>query len=116
MDAKAFKDLCDNTGIEVRSYSGRGMYGRKCLGIDTDDVMGTIADLIEAAVDFHNRPVAYNMLAEALRSSRQDSMGLGVIIYFPSIAWEDSWDDDSAEEYNQHVGLITDKDGNEVDR
>lgn len=32
----AVKSACESLGYDVRSYSGRGMYGRSCLGIETD--------------------------------------------------------------------------------
>ncbi len=62
---------------EVRpDYSGRGMYGRTCTAIVSDDprvmaalafVAGMLAD--EAGIDFDDLP------------TRTDSMGLGVVIY-----------------------------------
>ena len=46
---KMIKDACKNTEFKVRSYSGRGMYGRTCVGIDLDriDDLGDIIANLE---------------------------------------------------------------------
>lgn len=67
--------------VNVRSdYSGRSMFGKTCFGIDFDhgsDVAEFFINLAEADAD----------LARMLRSRmRQDSMGLGLIVYFPGIS------------------------------
>lgn len=55
----------------VNDYSGRGMYGKTCYGIESNDHRDT--EIIEACA------------RHGLRGARVDSMGKGVIVYFPSI-------------------------------
>ena len=67
--------------FDVRAYSGRGMYGQQCVGVDTNsygDLMRIATLLVGAGIDPHD--VAG--LGDALRT---DSMGMGVILYWPSL-------------------------------
>jgi hypothetical protein len=65
----------------VRSYSGRGMYGRSCVGV----VIPRGESLIRIGV----------VLGAALGDDaldleeRTDSMGLDTIVYWPSLRWPD---------------------------
>lgn len=52
-----------------RHYSGRGMYGKCCVGIVADDAI----DVIERAAQ------------NGYRGAAQDSMGKGVIVYWPKM-------------------------------
>lgn len=69
---------------KLRSYSGRAMYGARCLGVTVG--RWDYEDAFKAAKRLRSRGAA-----------RSDSMGLDVIIYFPdagapSQAWMDSED------------------------
>lgn len=67
----AVEDVAAIVGGEVRdNYSGRGMFGQTCYGIDTDSP----ADAIDAAA------------AMGLRGAKTDSMGKGHIVYWPDVA------------------------------
>lgn len=82
----------DDLGAEMRSYSGRGMYGKECLGIDLDDM----ADAFRLAL-----LVSDDDLAVALMSPKFDDMGKGIIVYFPNVAVPEGVtdeDDDDDEE------------------
>ena len=63
------KRVAEENGWDYREYSGRGMYGAYCAGIDGDYA----TPIIEAAA------------AAGITGARQDSMGKGVIVYWPSI-------------------------------
>ncbi len=64
------EDVADEIGGTVRStYSGRGMYGKTCYGIDCDD----ITSCIELAA------------AKGLKGAKTDNMGKGYIVYWPSV-------------------------------
>jgi hypothetical protein len=66
------RDRLEKAGIETRSYSGRGMYGKTCLG--------AVAD---------SREAIYSVIRPAdIRSASVDSMGRGVLVYWPSVAWD----------------------------
>lgn len=80
-------DLADN----LRSYSGRAMYGKECLGVDVPQggLGGFVADVIDAAVEWtQDEPDGdrdMGDVAQAFRDMRTDSMGLGTIVYFPRV-------------------------------
>jgi hypothetical protein len=62
-----------NAGIgRVRSYSGRFMYGKSCIGI---------------ALSRGESPTELGNLRFA-GPSRQDSLGLGMIVYWPQHEWD----------------------------
>jgi len=66
------QEVADEIGGELREYSGRGMYGKSCLGIVCDDP----SDCIEEAV------------VRGIRGACRDSMGKQAIVYWPSIKVE----------------------------
>lgn len=63
-------DLCRNIraqGFRPRSYSGRGMYGAECVGVSLDS--------------------PGDLDSEGLPRATQDSLGRGVILYWPGAKW-----------------------------
>ena len=56
----------DQMGRVYRQYSGRGMYGKTCIGFVTSNPTDLAAEI-------------------GVRGSRTDSLGLNVIVYWPSI-------------------------------
>lgn len=111
-DTKIIIDLCEAAGIEWRTYIGRGMYGSiPCLGITTDNVIQTILDLVEAAVNsgtdeydpdsdasdesasedcrtismmYQDKDYVCEVIS-LLQDARTDSMGLSQIVYWPRL-------------------------------
>lgn len=84
----------------TRSYSGRGMYGKECLGVELGalkDVGELVADLIEAAAD---DPNCADDVARGVRRMSWDNLGLGIIVYFPSVPFVDAGTDDHEDEEN----------------
>lgn len=59
-------------------YSGRFMYGAECIGFDLDNASDTmrLGAALFAVLDNED---AVGMMND----TRQDSMGLGIIVYFP---------------------------------
>lgn len=88
------QELCKKAGFGVRSYSGRGMYGKECLGVSLDgyDTMQTfIADLLDAVANENSnsiKKVDIIEVADAIRDIESDSLGTGKIVYFKSIEFE----------------------------
>lgn len=94
-------EACGDSGLSFRpSYSGRGMYGRKCVGVSGSmgEIMQLIAHVIqeahEAEVDavrMDNEALeieTHNFAQDAvtnLLDFSQDSMGNEVIIYWPQL-------------------------------
>ena len=80
--------------FKVRSYSGRGMFGKRCLGIEVDreyslgDVFAAILEAI-ANDDCVLNEQGLEEAAEAFRNMSSDNMGLGMIYYFPNVPYSD---------------------------
>ena len=101
MELKQLKALIEEAGYEAYPYSGRGMFGRKCVGLTCPDVNTAIADLFEAVFDCDVEDVAneeeeydarmsvHSALCDALRLSAQDSMGYDRVLYFKFVEWQD---------------------------
>jgi hypothetical protein len=68
---------------DVCSYSGRGMYGVKCLAISGVELGPLISFIVEAASK--DKPSRDTL--EALENIKQDSLGMGKIYYFPDVAY-----------------------------
>ena len=88
MDFTTLRNIIEGAGYEARSYSGRGMYGKECLGFTTDDsFMVTMGNILEelAYVHGHETEEKLTAFAKVLKNAATDSMGLGTIIYFPRI-------------------------------
>jgi hypothetical protein len=104
-----FKDACESSGeVTFRNnYSGRGMYGRQCIGIVGDIVACqlVIAQVIKdlgwrisrvskesidpdysaSPEDLDETMQDYELKVEHILQFRQDDMGLNVILYWPNL-------------------------------
>jgi len=98
-----FKTLCEVielAGYTTRSYSGRGMNGRQCLGvvIEHSDPSKVLTDIILDRCQFNGHEAEQlemiQWLCENLDDMRSDSMGHDMIVYWPSIRWEETEDDE----------------------
>lgn len=74
MNAADFKKLVYNVGEEPRPYSGRCMYGKECWGID----LAGAADVWRIAMEMARAEPDAVIPAPVI-----DSMGLGIIAYWP---------------------------------
>jgi hypothetical protein len=63
------RTIADDLGELRDDYSGRGMFGKTCYGIVTDNPDGCIEEAAE----------------EGIKGARRDSMGLKHIVYWPHI-------------------------------
>jgi len=84
---KLFEEFCDCYEYRFyQDYSGRGAFGAKCIGIICESPGRVCFELAEFFFEYLEGEELSNAL-EAVQGVRQDSMGLDVIIYFPSIQW-----------------------------
>lgn len=89
----------------ITSYSGRGMYGKECLGItgNESDIRRDIIEAVRMAVDETIDTVkdgteeegeeARSKLAamfDVAFSYRTDSMGLDIVAYWPNVSSPDN--------------------------
>ena len=95
--------LKDDYGIQVHThYSGRGMRGKECFGISGDGkaIHSFYSAMYELAQDDAFFDEA-NEFWDRKHTICMDDMGLGVIIYFPSIqvkSNDEEWEDYDDEE------------------
>jgi hypothetical protein len=81
----------------ARSYSGRGMYGRECAAVVSDNMKFMANIIVELHDDYEDDVTAFEDAVFALfEDIHQDNMGLSTVYYWPSIPWrgEDEDDDD----------------------
>ena len=86
--SRSVLEVCESLGLEVRSYSGRCMYGRSCIGVscgrNTHQIVAQIViGLCELGAD--GIETADHLTRDGAIAS--DSMGLGSIVYFPRLPW-----------------------------
>lgn len=89
MDFQQIVEAFENAGYEPTDYSGRFMYGDRCLGVSGDNALSIV---IETIAEFARNAETTDEVVdfvERLGNVRSDSLGLGQIVYFPSIEWED---------------------------
>lgn len=68
--------VSDIDGARLTSYSGRGMFGKECVAVYGDDAF---------ALGMAIGQEEYLASAFDGKITRQDSMGLGIVIYWPQI-------------------------------
>lgn len=79
------EEFCNEQDLNFRDdYSGRGMYGRKCVGITCYSPLATLADLFAYIVDSDDEICGGEVL-ETLGKPKMDSMGMEKILYFPNV-------------------------------
>jgi hypothetical protein len=95
-DSNVFIEIAENISDDVRvDYSGRGMYGRTCVGF-----VGGVSDLVAFVVDV-TEEYAYQverdgevdpdlaLIKNHLYGVEVDSMGTDSIFYWPTIRTEE---------------------------
>jgi hypothetical protein len=82
-DRHPLVQLLEDAGCEVFAYSGRAMYGTKCAALSgkLGDIM---AQLIGACLHTDMPDDSKEVIEEAVRGMRTDSLGCDEVIYFPA--------------------------------
>ena len=91
---KRFIEVLEDNGYEPRRYSGRGMYGRVCVGAVLPS--GTSAFVMGLQVAQEMGEDSIYDLAEYGVS--EDSLGLDTIIYWPSMGWPEGVEESNEDE------------------
>src|SRR5688572_24954961 len=95
MDSNKLIELIESTGhYEARSYSGRGMYGKYCVGVSVDNVYTFISNMLCVVLDTEDSTLIYHF-ARLLENTSDDTLGYGYIVYWRSMTWPDDMIDDS---------------------
>ena len=93
MSRKLFTELEEN-GFDVRdAYSGRGMFGELCFGYEPDGgnlFLWFLQQLYDEGEDWRFYDEVKALLdADVFERACSDSMGLGIIIYYPNLQIEE---------------------------
>ena len=84
-EVNRFIELLQEAGFDPTSYSGRGMYGKLCVSVQGDDVS---AWDVARALWFNN----FDDEDLDIPEPRQDQLGLGIVLYWPSFPFPLSTD------------------------
>lgn len=79
MDARAILAALVRAGFDAFPYSGRGMYGKNCVGVRLDKTQS--AYHVGAALGAKFGADATNL------KPAEESLGLGTVLYFPEVLW-----------------------------
>lgn len=89
---KLIVDLHDEEDFLVKvDYSGRGMFGKECLGVIGSDTATVIHKIMDSIMNKYcdekdTQLELFHELTEILSGGcKQDSMGLDCIVYFPYV-------------------------------
>jgi len=101
------QELLKEAGYDSRSYSGRGMYGKTCLGVSSchseSQILKELISILvgDKSLDKEQLSARLIQLTESFGGPATDSMGLDTIYYWPGIGYDgtDDEDDDLEDEY-----------------
>jgi hypothetical protein len=90
---ETFIQIIEAAGGTIRSYSGRGMAGERCVGVTLADIEPAmfLLDVLDQAVQDlfvpGNEDGIYDQVRKMLRITRTDKMGHGTVLYWPLVKW-----------------------------
>ncbi len=88
---KEIIEAIKDAGYEPESYSGRGMYGKRCVGVTCENPVSTCIEIVQAlAMSSFNdadefETVKFDEFCHLLSDVKTDSMGMSTIVYWPNI-------------------------------
>jgi hypothetical protein len=87
-----FQQILEHIGMTPRSYSGRGMYGATCVALVPEGTeFQAVADLIRGIKESFLQSrleETLDQVADVLEKTKVDSMGRGVVLYWPKENFE----------------------------
>lgn len=103
IDRDTFLEMLDDMALQGRigqpaPYSGRAMFGKQCISLrgDSVSVWGLAVELTDRAPD-------YGIEIHDIPEPDTDSLGRGIVIYWPRLEWpegrEDPDDDEDPDDY-----------------
>ena len=97
------QSIIEFSGFDTRSYSGRGMYGKECLGVSLGMSTGQFfAQVFDDVIRNNPSEEEKEAFSEALKHFKTDSMGRGQIVYWENVEYasgdEEEDEDPSGEE------------------
>ena len=89
------QELLKNVNYNPQSYSGRGMYGKECLAIVTNDKeKEVLSEIFIYLVRNNYDSTEIVSLVNALKEYKSDSMGKKYVYYWPYEKFEDEGEDE----------------------
>ena len=83
MNTQEFVDLIAKSGYCPKSYSGRGMFGKRCVSVNLDRNEETaFASAVVQATQTKDIPAVMRVISD----HSKDSMGMGVVLYWRSMS------------------------------
>jgi hypothetical protein len=84
-----FQIVIEDAGFECMDYSGRAMYGKRCLGVSLDESVQLFTAKVMAAglAGFGGEDEDLSDFVDIFESSSTDQLGLGQVIYFQDIKY-----------------------------
>ena len=80
------KEMAEEAGYEFRSYSGRGMFGKQCASVVSDEsMMRTLAALVECCSDTEEAAELLRAMRDDNMGRGDDNMGRGIVLYWPRV-------------------------------
>lgn len=80
-----FIEILSDCDYEAFSYSGRGMFGERCVAISGHlDVPDVMVDIMLAMVENCYDNGDMRAILEILKDTHTDNMGRGHVLYWPS--------------------------------
>ena len=86
IDATALKEIFERMDYEVHSYSGRGMFGNRCLAVTCNNPSGWVAEVFLYLSENKTPYEEIVKVAEILKDSRVDSLGRASVVYWPGMS------------------------------
>lgn len=84
--ARALIDRLAAEGYEPYDYSGRAMYGERCVAVDLDSSAGLFKMGMDLMRSADGADLVYSD-EDRLTQLYTDSMGLGIVAYWRYVAW-----------------------------
>jgi hypothetical protein len=85
MNTKQLHEAFELAGYEIRSYSGRGMCGKECLGVTCSSPVRMVAEVLAAFARDSEDTSEVAALAALLSTADTDSMGRETIVYWTTL-------------------------------
>jgi len=83
------QEIFKDGDFKTRSYSGRGMYGKECLGVECNDIKDIVYELVDYILATSEMSYENNVsIKRSVRNLCTDQLGLGMIVYFPNVEFE----------------------------
>lgn len=82
---KKFIEALEDADYTPEPYSGRGMYGKTCVSVSGGGNDTERPSIWELAKELANE--RWDGEFDNVPEPRQDSLGLGIVLYWPSYEW-----------------------------